>query len=92
MKDREETFCHRCCRVVKTTIAGACVACGVMVAAPAVSPGQAGAFVPFGPVITAAPFAAADGPHIPDSPFTEHVPGAESSGTAATFTPDSFSG
>lgn len=79
-----ETFCHRCLRVVKTTVAGACVACGVVVAAPTVGVGQVGGHVPFGPAVTAAPFAAADGPHVPESPFTVHVPGAESGGTATT--------
>jgi hypothetical protein len=83
----KETFCHRCFRVVKTTIAGACVVCGVLVAAPTVSPGQAGAFVPFEPVATAAPRPAADGPHVPESPFSEHVPGPQyGGGTAATTT------
>jgi hypothetical protein len=79
-----ETFCHRCLRVVKTTIIGACVACGVMAAAPAVGVGQVGGDVPFGPAVTAVPFATADGPHVPESPFTEHVPGAEYGGGTAT--------
>jgi hypothetical protein len=48
-----------------------------MAAAPAVGVGQVGGYVPFGPVVTAAPFATADGPHVPESPFTEHIPGAE---------------
>src|SRR2546427_5722506 len=79
-----KTFCHRCREVVKTTITGACVACGVMVATPAVGVVPVGGHAPFGPAVTAAPFATADGPHVPESPFTEHVPGAEYGSTVAT--------
>jgi len=77
--------------VVKKTITGACVVCGVLVAAPTVGVGQVSGHVPFGPVVTDALFATADGPHVPESPFIVHVPEAESSGTAATFTRASFS-
>lgn len=48
--------------------------------------GQVGGYVPFAPVVTAVLFATADGPLVPVSPFTEHVPGAEYGGTAATMT------
>jgi hypothetical protein len=81
----KETFCHRCRQVVKTTIVGACVACGLLVATPTVGP--AVGYVPFEPVVTAAPFATADGPHVPESPFSDHLPGPEyGGGTAATTT------
>lgn len=82
----DETFCHRCQQVVKTTIAGVCVACGVMVAAPAT-----GAALVTGPltghsVIYQPPAVSAEGPHIPELPFSVNVPGPEYSGTATTMT------
>jgi hypothetical protein len=73
--------------MVKRTIAGACVVCGIAIAPPAAGGihfGGAGV-----PLISASPVADQEGPHVPESPFTVHVPGAEYSGTAATTLMDS---
>ena len=72
-----ETFCHRCLRVVKTTIAGACVACGMMVAAPATGVTQVAGPLPGQSAIYPSPLASAEGPHVPERDFSAHVPGAE---------------
>ena len=58
---------------MKTTLAGACVVCGVAVAAPTVGAGQSGGYVPFEPAIAAAPIATAGVPHVPEPLFNVHV-------------------
>jgi hypothetical protein len=82
----DKTFCHRCQRVVKTTIAGVCVACGVMVAAPAT-----GVTLVAGPLtghsaIYQSPAVSMEGPHSPDLPFSANVPSPEHGSTATTMT------
>lgn len=82
----EETVCERCCRVVRKTLAGACVVCGALVGAPAsVVTHVAGPLAPV-PMINAAPLVDQEGPHnLNEIPFAR-VPSAESGGTALAIT------
>ena len=74
--------------MVKQTVAGACVVCGLAIVPPA--SGVIGADGPGLPLISAAPSAEHEGPHVPESPFTVHLPRPEYGGTAATIRlPDS---
>jgi hypothetical protein len=72
-----ETFCHRCQRVVKTTVAGACLACGIMVAAPATGVTPVAGPLTGHSAIYPSPSVSAEGPHVAEQDFTTHIPGAE---------------
>jgi hypothetical protein len=58
-------------------MAGACVACGIMVAAPATGVTQVAGPLPGQSAINSSPLASAEGPHVAEQDFTMHIPGAE---------------